>query len=544
MLKAARHRPLVVGLLGLFLTACPSTPSPGGAPQIMTFTATPAAVTSAGQEVELSWTIAGAVTALTIDNGVGPVGGKNETVRPTATTTYRLTAANSSGNDTATTTVTVGSAPPGDRTLSFGVSASQTGPFESDASGNITGPTDPRVLNVAAGSTFYAQVSYSGPNPVTGVTLYIANQNPPGLQADLEPGRAVGGFTVGDALPGCTVDGTQASVSCVYPITVAAGTPNITSLQGAGGEFAYVFRTKIADTAGGPPYQQPPRGYVTVGNGGTPNPTPGNRDPVAAFTSSQIEDAASGATFRFSALGSSDPDGDPLTYSWSFGDGTGASTRDFTKRYAQDGVYTVTLTVDDGQGGTDDETKTFTVPGGETPTVPVITSFTASDNIIGEGDAVTLSWVIAGAVTKVTIIPEPGDGPIDVTARPDSQLTVSPDETTTYTISAENGAGAAEPKKLTVTVADDGDDDNEDPEANFTVATGANLFAQFTSTSEDDDGSLTGYDWNFGDGTAGTGAAPGHLYGTAGTYRVTLTVTDDEGATNAVTKAVVVPQSD
>src|SRR5262249_20336473 len=58
--------------------------------------------------------------------------------------------------------------------------------------------------------------------------------------------------------------------------------------------------------------------------------------------------------------------------------------------------------------------------------------------------------------------------------------------------------------------------------------------------SSDPDGSVTGYAWDFGDGAVGTGATPQHTYGAAGTYNVTLTVTDDLGATNAVTKAVQV----
>lgn len=50
-----------------------------------------------------------------------------------------------------------------------------------------------------------------------------------------------------------------------------------------------------------------------------------------------------------------------------------------------------------------------------------------------------------------------------------------------------------------------------------------------SSGSSDSDGTITGYLWDFGDGNSSTAANPSHTYASAGTYNVSLTVTDNGG---------------
>lgn len=60
------------------------------------------------------------------------------------------------------------------------------------------------------------------------------------------------------------------------------------------------------------------------------------------------------------------------------------------------------------------------------------------------------------------------------------------------------------------------------------------------STSTDADGDVLAYEWNFGDGSTATGAVLSHTYAAAGTYTITLKVTDSTSLSNTLTRSVTV----
>ena len=81
---------------------------------------------------------------------------------------------------------------------------------------------------------------------------------------------------------------------------------------------------------------------------------------------------------------------------------------------------------------------------------------------------------------------------------------------------------------------------NVPPKASFVAAADGLSVSVDGSGSNDPDGELSSYAWNFGDGSSGTGATASHTYAAAGTYQIGLTVTDDRGIADTMTKPVTV----
>lgn len=86
--------------------------------------------------------------------------------------------------------------------------------------------------------------------------------------------------------------------------------------------------------------------------------------------------------------------------------------------------------------------------------------------------------------------------------------------------------------------------DNRIPIAKFTVspANGAEntLFTVDATNSDDTDGKVDKFSWDFGDNKTATGRVATHKYPQKGTYKITLTITDNKGATASTSREVQV----
>jgi PKD repeat protein len=96
----------------------------------------------------------------------------------------------------------------------------------------------------------------------------------------------------------------------------------------------------------------------------------------------------------------------------------------------------------------------------------------------------------------------------------------------TLTATDDEGAGASTSMQVRILV-------NVPPSPAFTFSCSALHCSMDAGGSADPDGTIVSFAWSFGDGAAGSGRTAAHDYATAGGYTVTLTVTDNAGATAA-----------
>ncbi|SDO31354.1 PKD repeat-containing protein [Nakamurella panacisegetis] len=240
-----------------------------------------------------------------------------------------------------------------------------------------------------------------------------------------------------------------------------------------------------------------------------------NQLPTAAFTS-----VRNGLTITVDGSSSADPDGSVAAYLWNWGDNsTAGSGATASHAYAAAGTYAVSLTVTDNWGGSATTTQSITVAPNQAPVAAftsqasdLVVAVDGTQSVDADGTVASYDWNwgdnspnSAGATASHTYAQS---GTYSIT------LTVTDNQQATGTVTHD----------VTVLAA------NQLPNAAFTPTITNLSLAVDASASTDPDGSISTYSWNWGDNTpADSGVSATHVYSAAGTYQVTLTVTDDRG---------------
>jgi DNA/RNA endonuclease G (NUC1)/PKD repeat protein len=266
-----------------------------------------------------------------------------------------------------------------------------------------------------------------------------------------------------------------------------------------------------------------------------------DRAPVAATDGPYT--GLEGSPVTLSAAGSSDPDGDVLTYAWDFGDGstgTGASPQ---HTYADNGTYVVTLTVSDPAGAEATATTSVTVFNVN----PTVNAFAGASILAHQTYAGGGSFADPGADSwTATVDYGDGDGaqPLALSGTGfNLSHTYDHAGTFTITVTVTDDDGGSGTRTATVTVT------NLAPVV--AAFAGATLLPHETYAAAGSFADPGPDSWtatvDYGDGSGaqplaldGKSFSLSHTYAAAGSYTVTVTVTDDGGLAGTRTATVVV----
>jgi PKD repeat protein len=240
---------------------------------------------------------------------------------------------------------------------------------------------------------------------------------------------------------------------------------------------------------------------------------------------------------------------DPIvTYKWNFGDGAVETdtTATTSHTYAHAGQYTVGLTVTERFCQAGPHAHCFSASTTQTATIvdrPPVAAFTQSASVTTGANAnfdASASSDPDGTIANYHW--DFGDGETLNTTTPVAAHIYSTPGSKTVTLTVTDDSGSTDTVTHTLTVAD------RPPTASFTApaTVAAGQAAAFdASASNDPDGTIVTYHWDFGDGQSQDSSSPTvtHTYSSPGSKTVTLTVTDNSGSTATAQHTVTVTEA-
>jgi Zn-dependent metalloprotease len=441
------------------------------------------------------------------DTGTSTLQNPSHTYTGAGVYTVALTVTNQFGSDTLTRTDYITVTLPGPPVADFVASATDivqydTVTFTDQTTENPT--TWSWTFEGGTPATSTAQNPTVQYNTVGAFSVTLTASNPQGSDTETK----VGYINVADK-PYCASQGTTYSLEWIARVQVD-------NLDNSSGSAGYTDFTNITE-------------YLTGGNTVSVALTPG-------FSSTIYTE-----NWRIWIDYNNDHDFDDAGELVFGGVGSSTVTGSFT---VQSGINTVTrMRVSMKWNGDPTPCETFSYGEVEDYTVdisdiggqPPVADFTSDVTTIDAGDSVNFTDLSTNNPTSWSWT-FPGGTPGASTAQ-NPTITYNTAGTYDVSLTATNAYGS---DSVTKTGYIEVLPVNVPPTADFTFTTN-DLTANFTDASSDSDGTIVSWDWDFGD-SSGTSTLqnPSYTYASGGTYNVTLTVMDNGGATDSVTKPVTV----
>jgi PKD repeat protein len=254
--------------------------------------------------------------------------------------------------------------------------------------------------------------------------------------------------------------------------------------------------------------------------------------PTADFTFSPAEPVVASAV-TFDASTSQDPDSAIISYAWDFGDGASGSGRITSHSFGTAGTYSVLLRVTGSDGFSSSASKSVRVRAPPVPsfaytpadpTARKAVTFDASATTDPDGTVVAYEWAFgdggqASGVVVTHTYAQDGTFAVSLTVTDSDGLRAS------LTRSVVVAPYVPIPPVVTFTIAP------ENPLAGQPVAFDGRA-------TYDPDGTIASYAWSSSDGGSGTASTWSRTFAVAGTYMITLTVTDNDGEWAAASRSL------
>ena len=346
-----------------------------------------------------------------------------------------------------------------------------------------------------------------------------------------------------------TTDVTTGTVPFTVNLSGASSTGSISSYQwdfgdgstGTGATVAHTFTTagsRTVQLSVLDENNQSSVATITI----TANAPVVNTPPTAAITASATGGTAP-VTITFNGSGSAAGSNPITSYAWCFGDGSAASGATASHSYTSAGTYTTTLTVTDSKGLASTSSTAISVEASVVLTPP--TAVLATSTAAGPAPlAVSFDGSSSKAASGSTIASYAwsfGDGSTASGAMASHSFTSAGTYTATLTVTDNKGLTDSTSTPIVVSAPVN---TNKAPSAviSATPTSGTSpLTAAFDgSASTDLDGTVASYIWNFGDGSTASGKTASHTYTTKASFTATLTVTDNQGASNTTSTTITV----